>query len=144
MVTLLDLKKEKMQALKARDKDREGILGIVITNYQLAEVEKKAKNETMSDADMVSCLNKTLKGLEDEVAMYQSAGREEDAKKALDQVKTVKEFLPQMMSEEEVKAVIEKLPDHSIKTIMSSFKKDYAGKADMGMVSRIAKSYQGK
>ena len=47
-------------------------------------------------------------------------------------------------SDEEVRQIIEKLADKSIKNIMSTFKKDYDGKADMAMVSRLAKEYQAK
>ena len=48
-----------------------------------------------------------------------------------------------MMEEDEIRKVIESLPDHQIKTIMKTFKKDYAGKADMALVNKIAREYQG-
>ena len=48
-----------------------------------------------------------------------------------------------MMDEDEIRKVIESLPDHQIKTIMQTFKKDYAGKADMALVNKIAREYQG-
>ena len=47
-------------------------------------------------------------------------------------------------SEDEIRKVIESLPDKSIKSIMVAFKKDYNGKADMALVNKIAREYQGK
>ena len=96
----------------------------------------------MTDADMVSVLNKTLKELSDEKEMYEENGRKEQADADAKQKEIVKSYLPKMMSEEEIKEVIEKLADHSIKTIMTEFKTNYAGKADMGLVSKIAREYQ--
>lgn len=142
MVTLMDLKKAKMMALKNHDADAQNVLGIIISSYQKQQIEKQAKNETMQDADMVSILNKTLKELADEKEMYLSNGRMEQAEADNRQMEIVKSYLPKMMSEEEIRIVIEGLEDKSIKAVMVKFKTEYAGKADMSLVSRIAKEYQ--
>ncbi len=142
MVTLIDLKKEKMQALKAHDSTKGAILGVLISAYQKNEIEKKAKGQEMTDADMVSVLNHALKELQDEKSMYESGNRLDEVQKVLAQMEVVKGYLPTMMSEEEIKKVIEGLDDKSIKSVMVEFKTKYAGKADMGLVSRIAKNYQ--
>lgn len=142
MITLLDLKKEKMSALKAHDANKGAILGVLISAYQKNEIEKKGKGQEMTDADMVSVLNHAMKELQDEKCMYESAGREDEVSKIVGQMEVVKGYLPKMMSEDEIKAVIEGLSDKSIKAVMVEFKTKYNGKADMGLVSKIAKSYQ--
>lgn len=142
MVTLLDLKKEKMSALKAHDANKGAILGVLISAYQKNEIEKKGKGQEMTDADMVSVLNHAMKELQDEKSMYESAGREDEVSKIVAQMEVVKGYLPKMMSEDEIKAVIEGMDDRSIKAVMVEFKTKYNGKADMGLVSKIAKSYQ--
>lgn len=144
MVTVLDLKKAKMQALKNKDENGKVILGVAIAAYQKAEVEKRSKGQEMSDADMVSVLSKVIKECEDEKKMYVDAGREEDAKNSEAQIAILKAYLPQMMSEEEIRKAIEALPDKSIKNIMVTFKTQYAGKADMGLVNKVAREFQGK
>lgn len=144
MITLIDLKKAKMQALKEHDSNKQNVLGVLIGAYQKAEIDKRAKNEEMSDADMVSLLNKTLKELEDEKTMYASANQLDDVKNLDYQIGIVKTYMPTMMSEDDIKKVIDGLADKSIKGIMIAFKTKYAGKADMGLVSKVAKSYQGK
>lgn len=142
MITLLDLKKEKMSALKAHDANKGAILGVLISAYQKNEIEKKGKGQEMTDADMVSVLNHAMKELQDEKSMYESAGREDEVSKIVAQIEVVKGYLPKMMSEDEIKAVIEGMDDRSIKAVMVEFKTKYNGKADMGLVSKIAKSYQ--
>lgn len=142
MVTLLDLKKAKMNALKTHDENAQNVLGIIISAYQKMQIDKQGKGQQMTDADMVSVLNKTLKELSDEKEMYEENGRKEQADADAKQMEIVKSYLPKMMSEEEIKEVIEKLEVHSIKTIMTEFKTNYAGKADMGLVSKIAREYQ--
>ncbi|MCI6524499.1 MAG: GatB/YqeY domain-containing protein [bacterium] len=143
MVTLIELKKEKMLALKNHDSDKMNVLGIVISSLQKLEIEKKAAGKEITEVEMVSILNKTIKELTDEKAMYEANGRAEQALSDHRQIEIIKAYLPKMMEEDEIRKVIESLPDHQIKTIMQAFKKDYAGKADMALVNKIAREYQG-
>lgn len=142
MVTLLELKKAKMMALKNHDENAQTVLGLVIASYQKNQIEKQAKGQEMTDADMVSILNKTVKELSDEKAMFENAGRLEAADNDAKQIEIIKSYLPKMMDEAEITAVIEGLEDKSIKNIMTKFKTEYAGKADMALVSSLAKKYQ--
>lgn len=144
MVTLIELKKAKMVALKNKDTNAQNVMGVLIAAYQKAESDKKVKGQEMTDADMVSILNKVLKELEDEKAMYESANRTVEVANSLAQMEIVKSYMPEMMSEEEVRKVIEGLEDKSIKNVMMVFKSQYAGKVDMGLVSKVAREYQGK
>ena len=143
MVTLIELKKEKMLALKNHDSDKMNVLGIVISSLQKLEIEKKAAGKEITEVEMVSILNKIIKELTDEKAMYEANGRAEQALSDQRQIEIIKAYLPKMMEEDEIRKVIESLPDHQIKTIMQAFKKDYAGKADMALVNKIAREYQG-
>lgn len=143
MVTLIELKKEKMLALKNHDSEKMNVLGIVISSLQKLEIEKKAAGKEITEVEMVSILNKTIKELTDEKAMYEANGRAEQALSDQRQIEIIKAYLPKMMEEDEIRKVIESLPDHQIKTIMQAFKKDYAGKADMALVNKIAREYQG-
>lgn len=142
MVTLIELKKAKMMALKEHDVNKQNVLGVIIAAYQKSEIDKKGQGKEMSEADIVSVLNHVLKELTDEKAMYLNGGREDEAKNIDAQMAIVKAYLPAMMSEEEIRSIIASLEDKSIKGIMVEFKSKYAGKADMGLVNRIAKEFQ--
>ena len=43
------------------------------------------------------------------------------------------------LSEEEIIAIINTLPDKTMPTIMKHFKSEYAGKVDMALVNKIAR-----
>ena len=49
MVTLIELKKEKMLALKNHDSDKMNVLGIVISSLQKLEIEKKAAGKEITE-----------------------------------------------------------------------------------------------
>ncbi|MFA6624372.1 MAG: GatB/YqeY domain-containing protein [Bacilli bacterium] len=142
MISIIDLKKAKMQALKEHDADKQSVLGVLIAGYQKTEIDKKVKGEEMTDADMVSLLNKVLKELEDEKKMYVDGNRLDEAASIDKQMLIIKSYLPLMMSEEEITKIIEGLSDKSIKSVMAEFKTKYAGKVDMGLVSKVARSFQ--
>lgn len=144
MLTLKDLKLAKMAALKEHDENKGNVLGVLISAYQLAEIEKRAKGGEMEDADVLRILNHTLKELTDEKTMYEEGKKEEEVNNCQKQIDLVKSYLPTLMSEEEIRKVIEGLSDKSIKNVMVTFKKNYNGKADMALVNKIAREYQGK
>lgn len=139
MVKIEELKKEKLEALKVKNTNKSNLLSVVISSYQLAEIEKKAKGEEMNDENMLSILNKVLKGLVDEKEMYASNSKEKEAKEVEEQINIIKSYLPKLLSEEEIKEIIKKLDKKDLKSIMQHFKTEYAGKVDFSLVAKVAK-----
>lgn len=135
-----EIKKRNMQAIKDRDANARAILGIIMNKYLLLNVEKRAKNEEVTDADMVSLLMKTIKELADESEVYEKAGRMEQAKEIDEQKKLIEIYLPKMMSEDEIREEICKLEDKSIGSVMKHFKMNFAGKCDMKLVQEVLKT----
>lgn len=131
------LRKENMSALKNHDQNKRAVLGVVINKYMVAGYEAKAKGKEIGDAELVSIINKTLKELEDEKAGYVAANKKEEVENIDHQIETIKGYLPKMMSEEEIKEVINSLEDKSLPNVMKHFKTNYAGKVDMGLVSKV-------
>ena len=135
-----EIKKRNMQAIKDRDANARAILGIIMNKYLLLNVEKRAKNEEVTDADMVSLLMKTIKELADESEVYEKAGRMEQAKEIDEQKKLIEIYLPKMMSEDEIREELCKLEDKSIGSVMKHFKMNFAGKCDMELVQEVLKT----
>lgn len=136
-----DIKKANMMALKNHDQDARASLSVLINRYQQLDVENRAKGKETTDAEVISLIQKCVKELDEEKEMYAANNRPENVLALTKQIETIKVYLPKMMSEDEIKAVIEGLDDKSIKNVMSTFKTNYAGKVDMSIVSKIAKSY---
>ena len=134
-----ELKKANIEAMKARDNDARAALSVVLTRYKLQEVEAKAQGKEVGDAECLSIIQKVLKELSDEKEGYLKVGRTEAAEEIARQKEVIASFLPKMLSEEEIKAIIAGLEDKSMPAIMKHFKANYDGKVDMSLVSRLAR-----
>lgn len=138
MITLDELKKMKLQALKEKDKIKGDLFGIIISSIQKAEIEKKAENKTLADSDISSILLKLNKELEEDRKMYSDNGREEEVRNITRQIEILKPLLPQMMSREEI---TEKMDvTKSMKEVIAEFK----GKAEIPVVIEIYKKLTSK
>ncbi len=134
------IKANNIKAMKEHDNDARAVLSIVLTKFKLVEVEARAKGEEVGDVQLISIIQKTLKELDDERSGYVATHNEVRVASIDKQIETIKAFLPTMMSEEEIKNIILSLEDKSIPNVMKHFKANYAGKVDMGLVSKIARS----
>ena len=138
-MTLEQFKKEKVEAMKARDKDATSALNLIITKIMNVTIEKRANNEEVTEADIATLLKKAEKELIEEKEGFEKAGRQENVISLENQIKTIQKYLPQMLSKEEITAIINGLTDKSLPAVMKHFKINYQGKADMKLVSDIAK-----
>ena len=139
---LEQIKKDNVEAIKNRDAAARAIFGIVMNKALLLSVEKRTKNETLTDVDMVAILQKTIKELSDEADNYKKAGNSAQFAVIENQSKIIKKYLPQMMSADEISKIIDGLSDKSLPNVMKHFKQNYAGKVDMGMVQKVIKDKQ--
>ncbi len=135
-----ELKKASMEALKNKDKDARAALSVVINKYNLASIEMKAKGKQIADSDLIAIISKTLKELADEKEGYAKVKRLDRVEGITIQENTLKVYLPKMLSEEEIKEEILKLENKSLPTIMQHFKVNFAGKVDMSLVSKVART----
>ncbi|MCR5349072.1 MAG: GatB/YqeY domain-containing protein [Bacilli bacterium] len=135
-----EIRKASMQAMKDHDQEARAAYSMVISRYQALLTSGKGKEVT--DKDVTAILIKFSKELEEERQGYLNAGRNETAEGIAKQTEAVAKFLPKLLSEEEIRSIIEKLEDKSIPSVMRFFKANYDGKADMGLVSKVARSLQ--
>lgn len=134
------LKEANITALKNHDTDARSILSVLLNKIKLAEIEKRAQNAELADADVVAVLQKTLKELDEEKQAFEKAGRAGNVKSLNAQIALVNAYLPKMMSAEEIRAEILKLDDKSVPSVMKHFKLNFAGKCDMREVQNVLKS----
>ena len=135
-----EIKKANMQALKDKDKATRAALSTVINKYMLLNVENKAKGKETTDADVISILQKSVKELEEEKNLFVKAARQDKIDEMNIQINAVKKYLPEMMSEDEIRKIISGLEDKSVKSVMAYFKENYAGKVEMAKVSQVLRS----
>lgn len=140
-MTLEQFKKEKIEAMKQKDKEKVSALNVIITKIMALTIEKRAVGAEVTEQDVDTLLQKAEKELTEEREGFIKAGREENVNSLTAQIEIIKKYLPKLLSEEEIKEIIEGLDDKSIPSVMKYFKQNYQGKADMRLVNAIAKNY---
>ncbi|MEM7240898.1 MAG: GatB/YqeY domain-containing protein [Pseudomonadota bacterium] len=140
------------QAMKDKDTLRVSTLRLVnaaIKDQDIAE-RGKGNDNGLDDAGILSLLAKMIKQRQESAATYADAGREELAKQETDEIKVIEEFLPKQLSDDEIKAAVEKaIKDQDASSIrdmgkvMGVLKAEFAGQMDFGKAGGIVKSMLG-
>lgn len=134
------LKEANINALKTHNTVQRSVLSVVLNKIKLAEIDKRAQNAELTDADVVAVLQKSIKELTEEKEAFQKAGRAENVATLSEQMEFLNGFLPKMMSAEEIKAEILSLTDKSVPSVMKHFKANFVGKCDMREVQAVLKT----
>ena len=134
-----EIKKDNIQAMKDKNVLARAIYGVVMNKVLLAGIEAKKDGKELNDPDVIQILQKTIKELTEEKENYLKANNPTEADNIEKQKEILTKYLPQMLSEAEIKNIINTLEDKSLPNIMKHFKANYAGKVDMGVVNRLAR-----
>lgn len=133
-----ELKKAQIEALKEKNTLKRSILQIVTGKAKLAEIEKRTKNEPLTDDDVLLVINKVIKELDEEILAFKNANRTEKVEELTLQKQILEAYLPAKLTEEEIREIINSLEDKSMPNIMKHFKQNYLGKCDMKLVNKLA------
>ena len=116
-----------------------------MVNAELKRVEVDERKE-LSDEDVVAILKKMVKQRQDALAQYESAGRQDLADQESFELALIDEFLPDMMSDDDLTALVEQLIAESgaegmkdMGKVMGAIKSRAAGRVDMGVVGAKVK-----
>lgn len=133
-MTLEELKKAKIVAMKEKNADAVTAYNAVISKLMLMKTDANHGSE-ITDADIVSACRKTESELIEERENFERAGRSETVASLERQIATVKQYIPELLSKEKIKEIILGLEDKSVPAVMKYFKTNYAGKCDMKIVN---------
>lgn len=135
-----EIKKANIQAMKDKDTLARAIYSVIMNKHLMATVDARTSGKEVEDADMVRIIQKTIKELEEERDNYARVGNAEEVKNIEYQKSLIEKYLPTLLSEEEIKAIIMTLDDKTVPSVMRHFKTNYNGKCDMKVVSNVLKS----
>ena len=129
-----------------RAKDQVSLSTIRLINAAIKQFEVDERTEA-DDAKVISILTKMVKQRKDSAKIYTEAGRQDLADKENAEIDILNRYLPQMMSAEEIKTVVEAVIAETgasgmadMGKVMGVLKTRLAGKADMGEVNKILKA----
>ncbi|HZX73844.1 MAG TPA: GatB/YqeY domain-containing protein [Cyclobacteriaceae bacterium] len=136
-----DIKK----AMLEKNKDELTALRSIKSLILLAETEKGGSDTLAGDIEN-KLLMKAAKQRKESAEIFQKEGREDLAKKELVELEVISRYLPKQLSEDEVKAEVQKIIEQvGAKTpqdmgkVMGVATKQLAGKADGKLISDLVK-----
>jgi hypothetical protein len=134
---------ETKAALKAGNKPRLSALRLISAALQQADIASKT---SVPDSELPSLLQKMIKQRRESLAIYEKAGRKDQAEQEATEIAVIEEFLPTQMSEAEAReaiaVVIKETGAASPKDmgrVMGALKQRHAGQMDFGKASGLVK-----
>jgi hypothetical protein len=110
MTTLKEKVESEMKvAMKAKEATRLTALRAIKSAILLAQTEKGGTSENLSEQQELDILLKQAKQRRESLALYEQEGRTELAETEKAELEVIEKFLPQMLSEDEVKVRVEKI-----------------------------------
>lgn len=133
-------------AMLAKQKGELQALRAIKSMILLAETEKGNDGSVSADTEL-KLLMKAVKQRKDSAQIYKDQGREDLLVIEIAEIEVIEKYLPKQMSEEEVKAELEKIiaqvgatGPQDMGKVMGMASKALAGKADGKTISGIVKS----
>ena len=130
-------------AMKNQDKEKLNVIRMVKSAIQLAKIEAK---HDLSDEEVIDVISKQIKMRKDSIVEFEKASRTDLAENYRKEIEILKEYMPEPLSIEKVKEIIDAAFDKIKPTspkqmglIMKEVTPQIKGKFDMGEVSKIIK-----
>ena len=130
-------------AMKGGDKHSLGVIRLINAAIKQREVDERIE---LTDADVIAVLDKMVKQRKDSVTQFEAANREDLAVIERDEIVVIERYVPAKMGEAEIQAAIDAAKAETgassaadIGKLMGVLKPKLAGKADMGLVSKLVK-----
>ncbi|MCL5012242.1 MAG: GatB/YqeY domain-containing protein [Patescibacteria group bacterium] len=137
-------------ALKEKNEARVLTLRGITSALQNKEIELKGSGKDMQESDVLDVLKKELKKRMDAAQLYTQGGRDDLGQKELAEADIIKEFLPRMLEEEEVRALVDGvMASHAGATqkemgmIIKEVSAKANGAADGSLIARLVKERLG-
>jgi uncharacterized protein YqeY len=134
-------------AMRAKDSVRLGAIRLLQAAIKQREVDERIE---LDDSNVIAVIEKMLKQRRDSIAAYESANRHDLADVEKFEVTVLQTYLPQQLTEDEIKAILEKIVVDSgaagikdMGKVMAEIKPLVAGHAAMGKMSGLIKTRLG-
>jgi len=131
-------------AMRARDAARLSAIRLLLAALKQREVDERI---ALSDADVVSVIEKMMKQRRESIAQFEKAARNDLVAAEKFEIEVLSAYLPRQMSDAEIGEAVAAAVAESgasdmkdMGKVMAALKARLAGRADMGKVSNLVKS----
>ena len=135
------LQEELKAAMKAKDKATLTGLRNIIGKLKAQRIDK---GDDLTDQECINILQSSVKQLKDSIEQYEKGGRDDLAKVEAFELKLIEKYLPEQLSEEEIRISVQKtIKSTGAKSmqdmgrVMGSVMKNLAGAVDGKVVQKI-------
>ncbi|EOT48024.1 MULTISPECIES: GatB/YqeY domain-containing protein [Enterococcus] len=143
MTLLSTLNDDMKTAMKAKDKESLSVIRMLKASLQNEQI--KVGHE-LNDEEELTILSREMKQRRDSLTEFEKAGREDLVEKVKSEIIIVEKYLPQQLSEEEIRQIVSQAIANTNATSTSEFGKvmgvvmpQVKGKADGNQVNAIVK-----
>ena len=137
------IKADLKEAMRAKDTAKRAVLRNLTAAIKQVEVDSRKE---LSDSEIEAILTKYAKQREDAINQFKAAGRDDLVEKEEAELKLVKSYLPEPLSDEELKKAVEETIKEVGATsmrdmgkIMGVIKSKFGSRADGSKVNKIVK-----
>lgn len=141
MSLIQDIRKDIFESSKAGSVERVNILKIVLANIKNEEI---SQSKSLTDGEILQVLGKQRKKVRDSISQFKQMGREDLVNKETEQLEVLNEYLPAMMSKEDISKVIKRVIESTgaqdlkdMGKVMGLAMKELNGKAEGDTVKEI-------
>ena len=121
IMTLLDrLNNDIKVAMKAKDKETLSVLRMMKSSIQNEEIKK---GESLSSDEELTVLSREMKQRKDSLQEFNQADRQDLAEKVSGEIKIVERYMPEQLSEDELRNIVQSAIDETGASSMKDFGK---------------------
>ena len=145
-MTKQQLQEELKQSMLAKDTDRTSVLRLVLSAVNYYEIQKGGAGYDATEEDVMAVFQKEVKQRRDSIEQFKAADRQELADKETKELEMLQKFLPEEMSEDEIRTLVQEAVVQTgassiqdMGKVMGALMPKTKGKADGSIVSRLVK-----
>jgi len=137
------------EALRTKDERTLATTRLMISRMRDLDIEVRAKGKKdgIGDEEMMIMLQGMIKQRRESIALYEKGKREDLVKQEAEEIAVIEKFLPKQLSDDDVKAAIEKIITElgattirDIGKVMAQLRKNYMGQLDFSKAGTVVRS----
>lgn len=140
------LREELKQAMLAKKELKLSVIRMLVSAITYYEIDKGGAGYEATDEDVLAVIEKQVKQRKDSIEQYEKAGRQELADKEKQELAMLEKYLPEQMSEDEIRSLVKEAivttgatSPQDMGKVMGALKTSTKGKADGALVSKIVR-----
>jgi uncharacterized protein YqeY len=101
------IKKQLVEAMRAKDSIRLDVIRGLLSAFTNELISKGSAETFLDDESALTLIRRSVKQHKDSIEQFEKGGRDDLADKEKAELKTLEEYLPQMMSKDEIRKIVE-------------------------------------